>query len=88
MSNVPFHDPVSWHKLDRHGLEDLLRSFEDAWAGTAGERITSAEFYDRYRGDLVPDTLFTIAWSSYYEIYRRLGSSAHKSVVESLVAAG
>jgi hypothetical protein len=74
--------------LDRHDLEDLLRAFEDAWARETGERVTSAEFYDRYSVDDTIDSMLTMAWSSYYEIFRRLTNDAsHAGLVDSLVTA-
>lgn len=89
VTNFPFKHPVSHIKMDRQGLEDLLRSFEDAWADETGERITSAEFYDRYRANDSIDSMLAMAWSSYYEIFRRLvADSAHEDLVRSLAAAG
>jgi hypothetical protein len=88
VSNYPFSHPVTRLNLDRHGLEDLLRSFEDTWAADHDERITSAQFYDRYKADAVPDSMFTTAWASYYEIFRRLGDAGHRDLVDTLVAAG
>ena len=88
VSNFPFEEPVTRRTLDRHDLEDLLRAFEDAWAKETGERLTSAEFYDRYSVDDTIDSMFTMAWSSYYEIFRRLSSDAsHVGLVDSLVTA-
>lgn len=50
--------------------------------------MTSAEFYDRYAVDETIDSMFTMAWSSYYEIFRRLSSDAtHIDLVDSLVTA-
>ena len=74
VSNFPFQDPVTRRELDRQGLEDLLREFEDSWAEHTGERLTSAAFFDRYLADDITDSLFTMAWSSYYDIFRRLRS--------------
>jgi hypothetical protein len=75
--------------LDRQGLEDLLRAFEDMWADRTGERLTSAAFYDRYVADDTIDSMFTMAWSSYYEIFRRLsGTPEHAELVDSLATAG
>lgn len=88
VSNFPFQDPVVRRELDRQGLEDLLRTFEDRWAEHTGERLTSADFYDRYLADEVTDSLFTMAWSSYYEIVRRLRSDpAHAEMVDTLLTA-
>ena len=57
-------------RLDRSGVEELLRMFEDAWNEEHDERITSAQFYDRYtRGEI--DSMFAMAWASYYEAFRR-----------------
>jgi hypothetical protein len=52
-----------------------------------GERLTSAEFYDRYSTDDTIDSMFAMAWSSYYEILRRLSDSSHAGLVDSLVTA-
>jgi hypothetical protein len=87
VSNFPFEEPVTRRRLDRHDLEDLLRAFEDAWARETGERVTSAEFYDRYSTDDTIDSMFTMAWSSYYEIFRRLSDSSHAGLIDSLVTA-
>lgn len=65
--NYPFTDPVS--RVGKADLEELLRSFEDAWAEQSGSRITSAEFFDLYRrGEF--DSMFHMAWASYYESWR------------------
>src|SRR5919201_2807576 len=88
MSNFPYQEPITRRKLDRHDLEDLLRAFENAWARETGERVNSAEFYDRYSVDDTIDSMFTMAWSSYSEIFRRLSSDAsHVGLVDSLVTA-
>ncbi len=86
MTNYPFEDPVPVSELDRAGLEELLRKFEDAWAADTEERITTAVFYDRYvRGEI--DTMFAMAWASYYEAFRRAGDDdATEGVLETLVA--
>jgi hypothetical protein len=70
MPNFPFNDPVAC--LGRTELEELLRSFEDAWATSSGERLTSAAFYDSYRAGEI-DSLFATSWASYYEHWRALG---------------
>jgi hypothetical protein len=89
VSNFPFNPPVTRRALDRQGLEDLLRAFEDSWAEHTGERMTSAAFYDRYVADDIADSLFTMAWSSYYDIFRRLRSDpAHAEMVDTLLTAG
>jgi hypothetical protein len=59
---------VNRRTLERSDLEDLLSAFEDAWAEQTGERLTTAEFYDRYRRGEAPDTTFSMSWASYYEI--------------------
>lgn len=85
VTNFPFKQPVSTRKLDRRGLEDLLSTFEDGWADQHGERLSSAAFYDLYRTGEV-DSIFAMAWASYYEAYRRQSkSSADESLVRSLV---
>jgi hypothetical protein len=70
MANFPFNDPV--RRVRRADLEELLRSFEDTWADSAGERITSAAFYDLYRAGKI-DSVFATAWASYYEHWRAIG---------------
>jgi hypothetical protein len=88
MTNFPFKDPVSRRSMSRDELADLLRSFEDAWAKQHGERVTSAEFYDRYRAGEI-DSMFATSWASYYEIFRRLGQAeGTAALVDSLVSAG
>jgi len=70
MANYPFRDPVTTRRVDAGALEGILRSFEDVWADRTGERLSSAEFYERYRsGDI--DSLLAVTWSTYYEIFRR-----------------
>ncbi len=72
MAGVVEHS-VTRQVLGRVELEELLRAFEDAWQERRGERLTSAELYDRYRaGEL--DSLLVMAWASYYEGFRRLAS--------------
>lgn len=88
MSNYPFKDPVDRQVMDIDGLRGILAAFEDTWAKRHGERITSAQFYDRYlAGDL--DTMFFMAWSTYYEIYRDMSrSTSADGVVDRLAAVG
>jgi hypothetical protein len=69
MTNFPFNDPV--RRIGRAELEELLRSFEDTWANTEGQRITSAVFYDLPSRRI--DSVFATAWASYYEHWRALG---------------
>lgn len=72
MAGVVAHS-VTRQVLGHAELEELLRAFEDAWQERRGERLTSAEFYDRYRaGEL--DSPLAMAWASYYEGFRRLSS--------------
>ena len=86
MSNFPFRDPSEVRSMSRAELEDLLRQFEDTWSAQEGERITSAQFYDQHAvGE--HDSVFGMAWASYYEIYRRLGQrQEHAELVDRLVA--
>jgi hypothetical protein len=70
MVNFPFRHPVTSRRVDPSSLEGILRSFEDAWANRTGERISSAEFYDRYRAGEI-DSLLAMNWATYYEIFRR-----------------
>lgn len=67
--NFPFEDKV--RRVGKADLEELLRSFEDTWAESAGERVTSAEFYDRYRRGEI-DSMYATAWATYYESWRSL----------------
>jgi len=70
MVNFPFRDPVTSRRVDASSVEAILRSFEDVWAERTGERLSSAEFYDRYRsGDV--DSLLAVTWATYYEVFRR-----------------
>jgi hypothetical protein len=84
VTNFPFKDPIERRTVERDELAAMLRAFEDEWATTHGERMTSAQFYDRYRtGEL--DSMFTMSWASYYEIFRRLGENeADTEIVRSL----
>ena len=61
--------------LEPVAIEELLRSFEDEHFALTGERITSAEFYDRYKGGEI-DTPDAIRWASYYELLRAQGQEA------------
>jgi hypothetical protein len=46
------------------------------------------DFFDRYLADEIADSLFTMAWSSYYDIFRRLRSDpAHSETVGTLLIA-
>lgn len=86
MTNFPFKDPIERRTVERDELAEMLRAFEDEWAAQHGERITSAQFYDRYRKGQV-DSMFTMSWASYYEIFRRLGENeANAEIVRSLTA--
>jgi hypothetical protein len=67
MSNFPFNDPITISHLRAADLEELLRGFEDAWAATNDERISSEAFYERYRSGEV-DSVYATAWATYYEI--------------------
>ena len=61
MSNYPFTYPVDRQVVDLDGLRGILDAFEDAWAKQGRDRITSAQFYDRYSaGEL--DTMFFMAF--------------------------
>lgn len=66
-------------------LEELLRAFEDAWQERSGVRLTSAEFYDGYRRGEA-DSLFALAWASYYEGFRRLCSENVDTCLVDLLA--
>jgi len=73
--------------MDRAELEELLRQFEDAWTEQEGERLTSPQFYDRYRTGEI-DSVFAMAWASYYEIYRSFTTRHDRAaLVDPLVAA-
>jgi hypothetical protein len=83
ISNFPFEHPVKVRQLDRRGLKDLLGTFEEAWATQHGERLESVDFYERYRsGDI--DSIFGMAWASYYEAYHRL-KEADEHLVQALL---
>jgi hypothetical protein len=71
MPNFPFKDPITVKRIGSADLEALLRGFEETWAETNNERISSAEFYERYRLGEV-DSLFAAAWATYYEASREL----------------
>ena len=63
--------------LEPAALGELLRGFEDDHFDRTGERITSAEFYDRYRADDDAfDTFESMQWASYYELLRAQGQEA------------
>jgi hypothetical protein len=79
VTNFPFSDPVRRIRLDREGVEDTLRAFEDTWA-TDHARITSAEFYDRYVEGRI-DSPFATAWAAYYEAARDTGREIADDVV-------
>ena len=82
--NFPFRDPVEVGRLTREDLDELLRSFEDAWAEHAGERLSSAQFYDLYRSGEV-DSMFATSWATYYEAFRRRSrANVDLLIVESL----
>jgi hypothetical protein len=70
VTNFPFKDPVSVRHIDIGDVERALRAFEDSWADATGERVSSAEFYDRYRAGLV-DSMLAMRWAAYYEAFRR-----------------
>jgi hypothetical protein len=86
--NVALDHSIARHRLNPAELEELLRAFEDAWHEKSGERLSSAEFYDRYRaGEL--DSLLALSWASYYEGFRRLCSeNVDTCLVEALANAG
>jgi hypothetical protein len=84
MANFPFNDTI--RRVGRAELEELLRSFEDAWAENEGERLTSAAFYDRYRGGDI-DSLFATSWATYYEHWRALGRRDAGETMSSLPGA-
>ena len=77
-----YSDKVS--KITKADLEELLRSFEDTWADTSDERLTSAEFYDLYRRGEI-DSVFATAWATYYERWR--AASATSPFVRDLAGA-
>jgi hypothetical protein len=64
--------------LDIAAIEEQLRGFEDEHFEVTGERLTSAEFYDRYRDgeDLGFESGRSIRWASYYELLRAQGQEA------------
>ncbi len=78
-------DEVTIRTLDSDGVEELLRSFEDSWAAQMGERITSAEFYDRYRAGAV-DSMFAKAWATYYEVFQRWSRGPSDGVIQPIAA--
>lgn len=88
MSNYPFKGPVDRQRVDLNGARAILDTFEDAWAKQSENRITSAQFYDRYTtGEF--DSMFHMAWASYYEIYRDMGHSGNAAaIVDQLAAVG
>jgi hypothetical protein len=62
--------------LDHIALLEKLAEYEDAYAIQSGERLSSAEFHDRYlagRATGIPDA---IEWASYYELLREHGRRA------------
>ena len=84
VGNFPFRDPVVRRKLDREDVAAMLLTFEDTWAETTGERITSTEFYERYAAGEF-DSILAMAWASHYEVYRQFGDEANREVVAPLV---
>jgi len=85
--NFPFEDPIMIRQLDKDGLEGLLREFEDTWAEKTGDRLTSPHFYDVYRrGDV--DSMFAMAWATYYEEFRRMERDPVNQEVVSSLSAG
>jgi hypothetical protein len=88
MSNFPFRDPVTRRKLSSYDVEELLRRFEDAWAEQHGERVTSATFYERHCAGEA-DSMLGMAWASYYEAYRRMGTDrTNAELIDRLLATG
>jgi hypothetical protein len=67
MANFPFQDPVTISRLGAADVDDLLRGFETMWEETTSERISSADFYERYRAGEI-DSVYAVAWATYYEI--------------------
>jgi hypothetical protein len=63
-------------RLDRVALTEILQLFEDDYAERYGNRITTAEFYDRYLAGEMNAFPEAIRWASYYELLREQGQSA------------
>jgi hypothetical protein len=67
--------------LEPDAIEEMLRGFEDEYFANTGERITSAEFYDRYKSGETGDageleSSDAIRWASYYELLRAQGQES------------
>jgi hypothetical protein len=53
-------------RMTRGDIENRLRECERAWEQATGERLSSADFYERFcAGDF--DTRFGTRWATYYE---------------------
>lgn len=65
--------------LDSVAIEEMLREFEDDHFEATGDRLTSAEFYDRYAGGDEVDSRDVVRWASYYELLRAQGQQALSS---------
>lgn len=71
--NFPFRNrpKPNIEVFGRAELAELLLGFEDAWAKTMGERLSSSAFYELYASGKV-DSTFATAWGSFYEAFRRM----------------
>jgi hypothetical protein len=91
LSNYPFKDPITIKRVDADDLDALLGGFEKAWADSHdGDRLTSAEFYERYASGEV-DSIFAVSWATYYEAaceIRRRRELHVSSLPEALLAGG
>jgi hypothetical protein len=71
--NFPFRSrpKPTIERFERAGLAELLIGFEDRYAETFGERLSSAVFYERYCAGEI-DSTFATAWGTFYEAFRRM----------------
>jgi hypothetical protein len=60
--------PVTIVCLDRIQLNAVLLRFEDDYYAASGHRLSSPEFYERYKAGEI-DEIWAMAWSTYYERY-------------------
>jgi hypothetical protein len=77
--STPESRAVPVRVLDYAALNEKLLEFEDIHAITTGERVSSAEFHDRYRRGDAGDVPNALEWATFYELVREYGRRAAES---------
>lgn len=74
-------------RIDAMQLQHLLLRIEDVYMSTAGERIDSSVFYQRYRRGEFDEGPFFVAWSGFYEALLRMRGEFDEGAVTAVVDA-